>query len=214
MRTVAKAVLATSGAWLGLRAFAALRPTAFPYFARRVLDLPRPLITRRGLLDILRPAAGERLLEIGPGTGYYTLAVAAQLEPGGIVEIIDVRRRFLDETLQRGHEHGLSNIVPMLGDATCLPYADGAFDAAYVISVIGELPDPDLGLVELRRVLKPRGRLVVGEIFIDPDFPRRGWLERRARTAGLVLERRSGGPLGYFARFRPDVERTEESHSD
>jgi hypothetical protein len=50
--------------------------------------------------------------------------------------------------------------------------------------------------------VKPDGRIVVGEIFIDPDFPRLGWLVGRALAAGLLLERRTGSPLGYFARFR------------
>jgi hypothetical protein len=50
-------------------------------------------------------------------------------------------------------------------------------------------------------VLTPTGRLVIGEIVVDPDFQRVGRLLRLARGAGLVLERRSGNPFGYFARF-------------
>lgn len=107
MRVLVRMLLGALGAWLGLRAFVALRPTAFPYFAREILDVPRPLLTRRALLEILQPEPGERMLEVGPGTGYYTLAVASRLEPDGIVEILDVRRRFLDHTVARAHRHGL-----------------------------------------------------------------------------------------------------------
>jgi ubiquinone/menaquinone biosynthesis C-methylase UbiE len=108
-----------------LRVCAALRPSAFPYFARPILDLPRPLITRRGLLEILEPAGGERILELGPGTGYYTLPVAARLEPAGVLEILDIRQSFLDHTVQHARHRGLTNIVPSLGDGGALPYPDG-----------------------------------------------------------------------------------------
>lgn len=203
MRRLRRALLAGGSAWLALRAWAALHPTAFPYFGRPILDLPRPLITRKGLLEILDPRAGEHMLELGPGTGYYTLCVAARLQPRGILEILDLRQSFLDHAVERARGRGLANIVPTLGDGVSLPYPDGCFDAAYLVTVLGETPEPQATLGELRRVLKPAGRLVVGEIFIDPDFPRLGWLVRRARAAGLLLEDRTGNPLGYFARFRP-----------
>jgi hypothetical protein len=98
VRGLRQTLFAVGAAWLGLRVWAALRPSAFPYFARPILDVPRPLITRGRLLEILEPAGGERVLEVGPGTGYYTLPVAARLEPGGVLEILDIRQSFLDYT--------------------------------------------------------------------------------------------------------------------
>jgi hypothetical protein len=67
--------------------------------------------------------------------------------------------------------------------------------------VLGEIPDQDAALREVARVLKPEGRLVVGELFGDPHFTSLGALERRAGAAGLRLERRSGPRFGYFARL-------------
>ena len=202
LRGVRGALLGAVAAWLILRAWAALRPTAFPYFARSILDVPRPLITRRRLLEVLDPSPGERILEIGPGTGYYTIPVARRLGPGGDLEILDVRESYLEHSMERARRNGLSNVVARCGDGGSLPYQDATFDGAYLISVLGEIADPEAALGELRRVLKPSGRLVIGEIFIDPDFPRFGWLVKRACDAGLRLESRSGGQLAYYASFR------------
>jgi ubiquinone/menaquinone biosynthesis C-methylase UbiE len=80
---------------------------------------------------------------------------------------------------------------------------DGTFDAAYLVGVLGEIPDPSAALRELRRVLHPRGRLVVGEaLVVDPDGVRLPTLRRLTATAGFVEERRLGPPFVYFARFR------------
>ena len=54
-------------------------PSACPYNQRFWVQAPHPIITRKRLLEILEPAPGERLLEIGPGTGYYSLPVAERL---------------------------------------------------------------------------------------------------------------------------------------
>ena len=203
MRNLTRALLAGSAAWVGLRAYGALRPTAYPHSAWPVLLVPRPSITRRRLLAILEPVAGEHVLEVGPGAGYYSLTVAERLEPGGLLDVLDIRQSFLDQTLRRARRRGLTNIVATLGEGDALPYPDGTFDAAYLITTLGEIPNADAALAELRRVLKSSGRLVIGEILIDPDFPRLGDVVSRAHDGRLRLDRRSGSPLAYYARFRP-----------
>jgi SAM-dependent methyltransferase len=95
-------------------------------------------------------------------------------------------------------------VVAKLGNGASLPYPEDDFDAAFLVTVLGEIPDPKAALRELRRVLKPTGRLVVGEIFFDPDFSRLGWLVKQAEAAGLRFERRSGPRSAYLARFRPE----------
>lgn len=112
--------------------------------------------------------------------------------------------------MRRASEHRISNIIPTRGDATALPYADDAFDAAYVALALGEIPDQDAALRELLRVLKPGGRLVVGELFGDPHMVAFGSLRARAEAAGLCFERRLGGKLGYFARLHTPVRRSTD----
>jgi SAM-dependent methyltransferase len=176
-------------------------PSACPYSQRFWVEAPHPLITRARLHEILEPRPGERVLEVGPGTGYYTLDAADWVKPGGEVDILDLQREMLDHTMGRAGERGLVNITPTQSDATSMPYEDGTFDAAYLVTVLGEIPDQDAALRELARVLKPGGRLVVGELLGDPHYVRLAPLRLRASGAGLGFERRVGNALGYFARF-------------
>jgi ubiquinone/menaquinone biosynthesis C-methylase UbiE len=177
-------------------------PSACPYSQRFFVEIPHPFITRRRLLEVLEPEPGERVLEVGPGTGHYTFDVAQALD-GGRLDAFDIQQEMLDLVMRRAGERGIANIAPARGDARELSYPDGTFDAAYLVTVLGEVPDQDAALRELRRVLRPGGRLVVGEIFGDPHWVAPGKLGERAGRAGFELERRVGGPLAYFARLRP-----------
>jgi ubiquinone/menaquinone biosynthesis C-methylase UbiE len=191
--------LALAGAvGLGVALWWRRNPSACPYSQRFWVQAPHPLITRERLLEALSPSAGERLLEIGPGTGYYTLDVAGR---AGTVEIFDLQQEMLDHTMQRASEARLENVVPRQGDATSLPYEDDSIDGAYLVTVLGEIPDQQAAVDELARVLRPGGRLVFGEIVLDPHYVRESVLRDRAERAGLRFARRVGGPLGFFARF-------------
>jgi ubiquinone/menaquinone biosynthesis C-methylase UbiE len=189
----------------GVAAVWALRarknPSACPFSQRLLLDFPRPFMRRETLRDLLQPAPGERVLEVGPGTGYYALDVAPRLAPGGRLDVLDIQQPMLDELMHRADTAGIVNIVPLHGDAQALSYPDASFDAAYLVATLGEIPDQDRALRELRRVLKPDGRLVIGEGQPDPHMVPLPDLRQRADTAGLHLTRHLGGRLGYLARF-------------
>jgi ubiquinone/menaquinone biosynthesis C-methylase UbiE len=176
-------------------------PSACPYSQRFWVEAPHPFITRSRLREILDPKPGERILEVGPGTGYYTLEVADWLGSEGAVDILDIQREMLDHTMHRAGERGVANITPTEADATAMPYEDGSFDAAYLVTVLGEVPDQDVAVRELARVLRPGGRLVVGELLGDPHYVTLRVLRLRGAAAGLHFERRVGSALGYFARF-------------
>jgi SAM-dependent methyltransferase len=198
LRTVlGLAGLATLGAALWWRK----NPSACPYGQRFWVEAPHPIITRERLHQVLEPADGERLLEIGPGTGYYTLDMAEWVTPGGTVEIFDLQQEFLDHVIDAAAQSGITNIVPTLGDATDLPYADDSVDAVILTAVLGEIPDQDAAMREIARVLRPGGRLVVGELFGDPHFTTFSSLVSRCGDAGLGAADRSGNWFGYFARF-------------
>jgi ubiquinone/menaquinone biosynthesis C-methylase UbiE len=152
---------------------------------------------------VLRPDAGERILEIGPGVGYYTLEMADWVGPEGKIEIFDLQQEFLDHVMRRAAERSLANVIPTQGDATALPYEDDSMGAVALTAVLGEIPDPVAALREIARVLEPSGRLVVGELFGDPHFTTQAALERQASEAGLTWQEHSGNWFGYFARLSP-----------
>jgi ubiquinone/menaquinone biosynthesis C-methylase UbiE len=198
-RLVAGGAAAIVGAALWWRK----NPSACPYSQRFWVEAPHPFITRARLREILEPQPGERLLEVGPGTGYYALPVADALKPGGRLDVLDVQQEMLDHTLRRAGEQGVDNIVPTLADARSLPFGDDTFDAAYLVTVLGEIPDQGAALRELRRVVKPAGRVVVGELFGDPHMVTHAALRHRATASGLRVERRLGGWLWHFTRLQP-----------
>lgn len=173
----------------------------YPYSLHRLLDIPLPLLTARRLDSLLEPRAGQKVLEIGPGTGLQSLHVAPQLG-GGQLAVVDVQPEMLEHVMARAARRSIRNIAAHRADAAALPFADAAFDSAYLVTVLGEIPGPLVALMELRRVLKPGGRLIIGE-FADRHHVPLATLVRLANDAGLHLARRAGVPLAYYALFRP-----------
>ena len=116
--------------------WARTHPSACPYALRFVLRFPRRALARERLLEILAPGPGERVLEIGPGTGYYSLAVAPALD-GGTLDTLDISQEFLDNVLRKAGERGIENITATRGDARTLPYGDESFNAAFLVRARG-----------------------------------------------------------------------------
>jgi ubiquinone/menaquinone biosynthesis C-methylase UbiE len=157
-----------------------------------------PALVRRAL----KPRPGERILEVGPGDGRMAVRAAQWIGASGTLDILDVQQSMLDLTMRRAQRNGLTNLNPTKGEAGAeLPYPDGTFDAAYLITVLGEIPDREAALEQLRRVVRPGGRLVVGEFFLDPDFIPRRQLRAHAEAVGFRLVDAGGPPFAYLARF-------------
>jgi ubiquinone/menaquinone biosynthesis C-methylase UbiE len=211
IRTITTAALlgvagATAAAW-------ATDEVPYPHSgpASWVLGLQLPFLTNRRLDALLGVRPGDRVLEIGPGTGCQSLHVIRQLAPSGRLDIVDIQQEFLDSVMRRATAKNVRGIVPTLADARELPFADASFDAAYVVTALGEIPEPITMLREFRRVLKPTGRLVVGEFF-DRHYIPLVTLMNRANASGFEVVTRMGVPFAYLAQLRP-VHSTVPVHS-
>jgi SAM-dependent methyltransferase len=174
-------------------------PAPMPHAMRWVLYLSHPGLSPDALHRVLKPRPDERMLEIGPGIGHHALPTAGALGPGGRLGVLDVQPEMLADLVRRAERRGVSNIVATEGDAQQLPYPDATFDGAYLVTVLGEIPRPAAALRELRRVVKPGGRIVLGELFLDPDYVSPGRLRELASTAGLTFSRQTGSRFSYFA---------------
>lgn len=121
---------------------------------------------------------------------------------GGLLTAVDLQQQMLDELVRRAAQAGVAGIEAIAGDAQHLPLPSDSFDAAYLISVLGEVPDRNAALDEIARVLKRGGRLVIGEFAFDPDFVPLGEFRAAAAAAGFEMERVRGWRLSYLARLR------------
>jgi ubiquinone/menaquinone biosynthesis C-methylase UbiE len=177
-------------------------PSACPYGQRFWVEAPHPFITRDRLFEALTPVAGENLLEVGPGTGYYSLDAADWVGPDGSLDIFDLQQEMLDHTMARAGERGLDNISPTQGDARDLPYGPSSFHGAYLVTTLGEIPGRSAAIQELSRVVRPGGRIVVGELMGDPHWVSPKSIQALADEAGLAFEGRFGPWFGSFTVLR------------
>jgi len=105
---------------------------------------------------------GQRVLDIAAGTGDLTRAFARKAGPSGLVVHTDINEAMLRAGRDRLLDDGV--VVPSLVcDAEALPFADDSFDLVSVAFGLRNMTHKDLALAEMRRVLKPRGKLLVLE---------------------------------------------------
>jgi ubiquinone/menaquinone biosynthesis C-methylase UbiE len=165
---------------------------------RRWLQPPEQLARR------LQLSPDSRVLEIGPGSGFFSVAVAAGI-PEGHLALLDLQSEFLERARRKLAKAGLHNFGCIPGNACELPFPDCDFDVVMMVSVLGEVRDRGKCLREVFRVLKPGGLLSVTEQRLDPDFIPSGQLRELVGDAGLEHVETWGPPRGYTANFRRPV---------
>jgi ubiquinone/menaquinone biosynthesis C-methylase UbiE len=116
------------------------------------------VVRRTVVLQTLAPRTGERLLEIGCGGGFYAIEAGRFVGPSGRVSAVDISADQVDAARARCAE--LPWVECRVVGATDLPYPDAEFDAVYGNHVLEYIADLDQTLAELRRLLRPGGRLV------------------------------------------------------
>ena len=126
---------------------------------------------RKNLLFRLNVKKGDSVLVTGAGTGSDLPYLALLLQGEGIIHAQDISAQMLTAGALR-HKAALSSAGVKahfsVGDATQLPYGDGLFDAAYHFGGINLYSDIKLGIMEMVRVVKPGGRIVIGDEGLAP----------------------------------------------
>ena len=167
----------------------------------------------RPVLDRVGIQPGERVLELGPGPGAFTVEAAQRVGAQGRLIAVDIQPEMIAQVEKRVREAGLTNVETHVADAYHLPLEDDSVDRAFLVAVLPEVPDQARALAELRRVLrspepaegKPGGLLSITEEFTDPDYPFAFETIRRVEAAGFKLDQRFGNFWVYTINFRKQV---------
>ncbi len=178
----------------------------FPYRFSATLDFPlrRLILSPRTLADRLHLQKDYRVLEIGPGPGYFSKEVARRL-PYGRLELFDLQKEMLKKVRRKLESAGLQNGGFVRGDAAALPFGASKFDRVFLVAVLGEVGDPSACLREIRRVLRPSGILSVTEQPGDPDFLPLPVVRSLAEQNGFQFIESFGRGKNYTVNFGKNI---------
>lgn len=112
---------------------------------------------------------GEHVVDVGCGAGIDSLIAARMVGQGGEVIGVDMTPAMLERARESARKGGFSNVYFHEGLAESLPVADGWADVVISNGVLNLFPDKLAGLQEMARVLKPGGRLQIGDILVQKD---------------------------------------------
>jgi arsenite methyltransferase len=143
---------------------------------RQLQCLPRPLqrlIYRGGqrndrlrdpaaVVAALRVRPGDRVADLGPGYGHFTLRLAAAVAPDGIVYAADASHDTLDDLAREARDRGITNVVPVLVNRSKLDLPE-AVDLLFVSATYHHLREPVGYFTAVRTQLKPDGRVAILE---------------------------------------------------
>lgn len=114
---------------------------------------------------------GEKVVDIGSGAGIDSLIAAGMVAPGGRVVGVDMTPAMIEKARHAASESGLGNIDFRQGYAEALPVDDAWADVVISNGVLNLVLDKPAALKEMQRVLKPGGRLQIGDILVQKAVP-------------------------------------------
>lgn len=122
-------------------------------------------------IDMLKPFAPQRILDVATGTGDFAILAAQRLTPAGIVGV-DISEGMMAIGREKVRRQGLNHIISFAkDDCTALSFQDNMFDAVTIAYGARNFDDLGKGLSEMYRVLRPGGHLMLVELTTPPHFP-------------------------------------------
>lgn len=202
-------------------------PAAYAAWRHSVLGRVTDALEQDLILELVRPSAGLRILDVGCGDGVLAEELARY---GAQVTGVDASEAMVAAARKRAERHG-DRISFEVARAEALPFETGRFDVVVAITVLCFVENAGGALREMSRVLKPDGHLIIGELGRYSSWAAvrriKGWLgspvwrharfrtpsqfERLAAEAGLVAISVKGAifypPLGIAARLLAPLDR-------
>jgi ubiquinone/menaquinone biosynthesis C-methylase UbiE len=137
----------------------------------------------------LKIAKGATVADIGAGTGYITMLLAAEVGASGRVYANDLQPQMIEILRRRLADKKITNVTPVLGEIDDPKLPAAAIDLELMVDVYHELSRPQVMLRRLRDALKPGGRLVLLEYRKeDPAIPIRPEHKMSVREAKMEVE--------------------------
>ncbi|HET9097638.1 MAG TPA: methyltransferase domain-containing protein [Candidatus Baltobacteraceae bacterium] len=124
-------------------------------------------VERNRMVDRLRLQPGQRVLEVGAGTGRTSAYIAERLQGNGHIYVHDISRGILGKAVERLASEPVKTSF-LLSNGVYLPFPAGYFDAVFHFGGLNMFSDVRRGLSEMSRVVRPGGRVVVGDESIPP----------------------------------------------
>lgn len=142
-----------------------------PEKARKIVEFleersqyPDQIQVNHALRDVLNPKKGEYLLEVGSGSGVLSRLMAKNLSPGGRITGIDISPEIVKYSQEYTSKENLDNLITFeVADASKLDYPNGSFDGAFAARLLLYVTNPLEIMIELARVVKSGGRIVLME---------------------------------------------------
>jgi SAM-dependent methyltransferase len=116
---------------------------------------------RQAVLRACRVQPGDRVADIGAGSGFYTLMFAQAVGPSGWVAAVEVSTRFLEFLNERAMKQGVTNITPVLGTDESINLPPDCLNLAFVCDTYHHFEYPQSTLASIRRALRAGGTLVI-----------------------------------------------------
>ncbi len=181
-------------------------PFSYKHASHLLNPLRRLLLSPKKLVKRLELRTNSKVLELGPGPGYFSLEVARSI-PEGMLVLVDIQQEMLDMARKRLEKKGISNVQYSMGDAHSLHAVRESYDVVFLASVLGEVSDKRGCLREVHGVLQPNGLLSITEQPHDPHFLPKSEVLGLAREEGFCFERSFGRANNYTANFRKPEDR-------
>ena len=170
-----------------IRPIGAIEPAAYAAWRQTLLGRTTEALEHRLIVELAGELAGKRVLDAGCGDGLLTCSLAKR---GAYVSAIDMDRRMLTAAAA-GAAGGRIHATFVEGRLEHLPFPDAAFDVVVAVTVLCFVSDASVAVREIARVLRPGGRLVLGELG--------RW---NLWAVGRRVRAWCGSPLWKAARFR------------
>jgi precorrin-6B methylase 2 len=160
------------------------------------------------IFEAMSVRAGAVVADVGAGGGFLTARLARAVEPGGRVIAVDTDKRMVQRLQRRVQEEGLTNVEVVQGDDDDPHLTPQSLDAAVIVNAYHEMRAYPAMLRQLRRALKPKGRLVI----VEPITEKRRHASRdvltRAHEIALPLVEQDARDAGFR------VTRTEDPFTE